>query len=230
VSFQPPLFSVSNWISQGKPVSPCRDKRATWERSIQWVNQAQLLSSDQRETGRPISHEPIRSTQHATWAPRFPGPARARAKTVGKHRRSRAAAVPRLLPRAPSGPIALDGRTRVAGGLCRPLGCSSRICGQGGLQVQIRASGHPLVVSSAVPTPPRPPLSLVGDGDWALAVGVPIAHARLFSRPNDGQISSDHGDGCPGPDSPAAPWLGWRQPWHQLSAMAAKMSVNGSAE
>lgn len=39
-------------------------------------------------------------------------------------------------------------------------------------------------------------------------------------------MTDNHGDGCPGPDRPAAPCLG---SWHQLSAMAANSSVAETA-
>lgn len=151
-------------------------------------------------------------------------PARARAKTVGKHRRSRAAAVPRLLPRAL--PVVRlrwmgTGRTRVAGSL-------SRLCRHPRLQQQnLRPWWPPRADQShrehqlvTVPTPPQP------RGRWGLGSGSgrPNRSCTSFGRPKDGQIGSSDQImemGALGPDRPAAPCLGWRQRWHQLSAMAA---------
>lgn len=117
-------------------------------------------------------------------------PARARAKTVGKHRRSRAAAVPRLLPRAL--PVVRlrwmgTGRTRVAGSL-------SRLCRHPRLQQQnLRPWWPPRADQShrehqlvTVPTPPQP------RGRWGLGSGSgrPNRSCTSFGRPKDGQIGS----------------------------------------
>lgn len=100
------------------------------------------------------------------------------------------------------------------------LGCSSRT-----------AESAAMVAS---PCRSEPSGTSIGDGpnppsaSWEMGIGLwqrasqSLMHVFWEAEGRTNRlVRSDHGDGRPGPDRPAAPCLGWRQRWHQLSAMAA---------
>lgn len=86
----------------------------------------------------------------------------------------------------------------------------------------------------ASPCRSEPSGTSIGDGpnppsaSWEMGIGLwqrasqSLMHVFWEAEGRTNRlVRSDHGDGRPGPDRPAAPCLGWRQRWHQLSAMAA---------
>lgn len=148
----------------------------------------------ERETqrdGSPNFSRPIRSTQHATWEPRFPGgvPRELEPRQSGS---TEDLGLPRCLTSSHALPVVRlrrmgTGRRRVAGSL-------SRLCRLPRLQQQnLRPWWPPSADQShrehqlvTVPTPPQP------RGRWGLGSGSgrPNRSCTSFWRPNDGQIGS----------------------------------------